>query len=282
MTGTHLSKKYGYTINEIKKDGFKINSSFKMIPKIDDNYNMSLELGKGIISFSKIHKKHQPDLNVILGDRDEMLASALSASHLNIPNVHIHGGDVSGGLDEYNRHAITKLSNIHFAASKQSKKRIIKLGENPKYVFFTGSPGIDELFNKNISSKNELEKKLKQNIIGNEILFLYHPVTTQISQTNNRIKQIFKAIIKSNITTFCISPNSDAGNQSIIKEIEKHTQKYDFIKSFTNFSHSDYLGLLNNVGLLLGNSSSGLIEASYFNLPVINIVIIIPETPAKF
>jgi GDP/UDP-N,N'-diacetylbacillosamine 2-epimerase (hydrolysing) len=271
VTGTHLSKKYGHTINEIKKDGFKINSSFKMIPKLDDNYSMALELGKGIIKFSKVFKKFKPDLNVILGDRDEMLASALAASHLNIANVHIHGGDISGGIDEYNRHAITKLSNIHFAASIQSKKRILQLGENPKNVFFTGSPGIDEILDKKITSKNQLEKKIKQKIIGNEILLLYHPVTNQTSQSSKEIKQIFKAIVKSGITTFCISPNSDAGNQTIFNEIEKNTKKYDFIKSYANFSHSDYLGLLNNVGLLLGNSSSGLIEASYFNLPVINI-----------
>lgn len=122
VTGSHLSKKHGYTINEIKKDKIPIHAKIPMIPKDDTNYSMAITLGEGIIRLSKIFKKFNPDINLILGDRDEMLASALVASHLNIPNAHIHGGDISGGIDEYNRHAITKISNIHFAATKKVKK----------------------------------------------------------------------------------------------------------------------------------------------------------------
>ena len=125
VTGTHNSKKYGMTINEIKKDGFKISKIIKILPKSDTLYSTTQSLGEGIISFSKVFKKLKPDINLILGDRDEMLASAISAYHMNIPNAHIHGGDKSGGLDEYNRHAITKISNIHFPATEKSKKRIL-------------------------------------------------------------------------------------------------------------------------------------------------------------
>ncbi len=160
VTGMHLSKKYGNTINEIKRDGFRIYSSFDMLPKDDSNYSMSKALGEGIVSFTKIFYKLKPDINLILGDRDEMLASALAAYHLNIPNAHIHGGDKSqGGIDEYNRHAITKISNIHFAATLKSKERILKMGENPKFVFHTGSTSIDEIMKKQITPKKSLEKK---------------------------------------------------------------------------------------------------------------------------
>ena len=164
VTGTHLSKKHGYTIKEIEKDGFKINDKVKMIPgKIEKN-NLTKEIGKGIIQFTDIFHKFKPDINIVFGDRDEMLASVIAASHMNIINVHIAGGDRSGGIDEYNRHAITKLSNIHFTTTENSKKRVIKMGEDPKFVFNTGSLAIDNIKN-SISLKSDIEKKNKIEII---------------------------------------------------------------------------------------------------------------------
>jgi len=161
VVGMHMSKKHGMTINEIRKDGFKISGTIKMIPIEDSNFSMSVVLGKGIIEFSKIFKKVRPDINLVLGDRDEMLTSALAAYHMNIPNAHIHGGDKSmGGIDEYNRHAITKISNVHFAATQKSKTRIIRMGEVPKHVFLTGSPSIDEIISNNITNKKTLQKKI--------------------------------------------------------------------------------------------------------------------------
>ena len=164
VTGMHLSKKFGMTINEIKKDGFPISAKINMVPKGNTPFYMAHSLGTGIIQFSKIFQKLKPDINLILGDRDEPFASAISASHMNIVNAHIHGGEVSLGFDEYIRHSITKLSNIHFAVSKKSQKRIIQLGENPKYVFYTGSPSIDEVLYGKKSSKKDLEKKYQLKI----------------------------------------------------------------------------------------------------------------------
>lgn len=153
VTGTHLSKRHGYTISEIKKDGFHINHKFKSIPKSDSSFHASKAIGETIIKFSSVFKKFNPDINVVFGDRDEMLASAVAASHMNIVNAHLIGGDKSGGIDEYNRHAITKLSNIHFTSTLQSKKRVIKMGEDPNYVFFTGTPAMDDILNKEPTSK---------------------------------------------------------------------------------------------------------------------------------
>ena len=271
VTGTHLSKKHGLTINEIKRDGFKIFATIDMVPQGDTNYFMSKALGEGIIAFSKIFSKLRPDINLILGDRDEMLASALAAAHMNIPNAHIHGGDKSGGIDEYNRHAITKISNIHFAATKKSKERIIKMGENPKYVFLTGSPGLDEVVNNKITNKKDLEKKYGLKFDGSEILLLQHPVTTQTKISGEQILSTLKAIAKTKKTTIAIAPNSDAGNKIIFKYLELFSRKYDFIKMYRSLPRSDYLGLLKNCGVLVGNSSSGMIEANYFQIPVINI-----------
>jgi GDP/UDP-N,N'-diacetylbacillosamine 2-epimerase (hydrolysing) len=271
VTGTHLSKKHGFTIDEIKKDGFPINAKIKMTPSGNDNFSMAMELGKGIISFTKIFKKFKPDINLILGDRDEMLASALAAYHVNIPNAHIHGGDVSGGLDEYTRHAITKISNIHFAATQKSKNRILKMGENKKFTFFTGSPSIDELVKNKILSKLELLKKYDIDFKGDEIILLYHSVTTEIKFSKNQILKILNGIIPLNKKIIAIFPNSDPGYHDIIKVLIQFQKNNPLFKLYSSLPREDFLGILKNSGALVGNSSSGFIESSYLGIPVVNI-----------
>jgi UDP-hydrolysing UDP-N-acetyl-D-glucosamine 2-epimerase len=272
VTGMHLSKKHGFTINEIRNDGFKIKAIVDMIPKGNSGFSMVKSLGLGIIEFSTTFKKIQPDINIVLGDRDEALASAIVSSHMNIPTAHIHGGDrTKAGIDEYNRHAITKLSNMHFAATKKSKERIIRMGEKEKFVFFTGSCSVDEIFENRITTKSELESKYAIKLSYSEIILLFHPLTTQISNMEYQITQTLNAIIKTKKPTIIIAPNSDPGNRIIFKKLKSYSQKYHFIKFFPTLPRSDYLGLLKYSGLLIGNSSSGIIEASCFNIPVINL-----------
>ena len=271
VTGTHLSKKFGYTINEIKKDKIPIHAKIKMIPSGNTPYDMSVSLGKGIVGFSKIFKKIKPDLNVVLGDRDEALASALAASHMNIPNAHIHGGEISQGIDEYNRHAITKISNIHFAATKKSKERIIKMGENRRNVILTGSPSIDEIKMSKISSKHELEKKYLVDLDKPLFLLIQHPVTTEFEKSELQIKMTLDALSKLKNQTIAILPNSDAGNEQIINQLRIFSKKCNFLKVFPNLPRNDYLGFLRHCSALIGNSSSGLIEGSYLHTPVVNI-----------
>lgn len=269
VTGMHLSRKYGYTINQILKDNFKIYAKVNSSPSGNTTYHMSKALGNSVVSFSKIFYKLKPDMNIIFGDRDEQLASGLAAYHMNILNIHIHGGDVSGGIDEYNRHAMTKISNVHFAASKGSYKKIIKMGENPSKVFFTGSTAIDSM--KQIPSKKYLESKLKLKIIGNEILLLFHPMTTESKESEKQITNILNAVIKLKNQTIAIMPNNDAGNYEIRQKLTEYSKKYNFIKLFPSLERNDFLSLLKYSGLLLGNSSSGFIEGSYFSIPVLNI-----------
>ena len=271
VTGMHLSKKFGYTINEIKKDKIPIHAKIKMIPSGNTPYDMSVSLGKGIIGFSKIFKKIKPDLNVVLGDRDEALASALAASHMNIPNAHIHGGEISQGIDEYNRHAITKISNIHFAATKKSKERIIKMGENRRNVILTGSPSIDEIKMSKISSKHELEKKYLVDLDKPLFLLIQHPVTTEFEKSDLQIKMTLDALSKLKNQTIAILPNSDAGNEQIINQLRIFSKKCNFLKVFPNLPRNDYLGFLRYCSALIGNSSSGIIEGSYLHTPVVNI-----------
>lgn len=270
VTGTHLSKKHGMTINEIIKDGFKISAKFDMTPKGDNPYYMSKALGNGIIEFSKVFQKLKPDINLVLGDRDEPFASAIAACHMNIPNAHIHGGETSQSIDEYIRHAITKLSNIHFAVTKKSKERIIKMGEVPKYVFLTGSPSIDEVISQKITNKKELEKKYHIKF-ENLVLLVQHPITTQHTQSQKEIMNSLNAIIKFKKNIIAISPNSDAGGMKILETLKEYSKKYEFLKFFQSLPRNDYLGILQNCEVLVGNSSSGFIEGSYFNTPVVNV-----------
>ena len=272
VSGTHLSKNHGFTINDIKKDGFSISAKIPMMPKGNLNYHMSKTLGEGISSFSDVFKKSRPDISLILGDRDEALAATLAASHMNIPTAHVHGGDkTQAGIDEYNRHAITKLSNIHFPATFLSKKRILQMGENPKFVFLVGSPSIDELKTNNITTKSDLEKKYHIKFSDKVIMLLQHSVTTQSKKSREQIKATLGAIKKIQKTTIAIGPNSDAGHKEIFEELIKFSKKHSFFHFFTNLPRQDFLGFLKNVDVLVGNSSSGIIEGSYFNTSVVNI-----------
>lgn len=272
VTGTHLSKKHGLTVREIKKDGFQIYATINIMPKGDSTYFMATALGKSIVEFSKVFKKLKPDINLILGDRDEMLASTIAAYHMNIPNAHIHGGDKSqGGIDEYNRHAITKMSNIHFVVTKRSYERVIKMGENPKTIFLTGSPSIDEIINNKITSRQNLQKHYPFRFDGNEILLIQHSVTTQSELSGKHIRSTLDAIVKTKRPTIAIAPNSDAGSKEIFDYLVMYSKKYPFIKVYPSMPRNDYLGMMSYCGILVGNSSSGMIDASYFNIPVVNI-----------
>lgn len=272
VSGMHLSKKHGLTINEIEDDGFSIYATVDMMPKGNSTYYMSVALGKGIVEFSKVFKKLKPDINLVLGDRDEVLASTIAAYHMNIPNAHIHGGDRSrGGIDEYNRHAITKMSNIHFAATKKSYDRIIKMGENPKMVFLTGSPSVDEISKNKITSRINLAKRYPFAFAGNEILLLQHSVTTQSELSGKYMQSTLEAIVKTKRPTIAIAPNSDTGSKEIFNHLLLYANKYSFITMYPSIPRSDYLGMIKYCGVLVGNSSSGMIDASYFNTPVVNI-----------
>ncbi len=271
VTGSHFLKEYGMTVNQIKKDGYQITAKIPIMPKTDSKFELTKILGECIVEFSKIFKKLKPDINIIFGDRDEMLASAIAAYHMNISNAHIHGGDKSGGLDEYTRHAITKLSNIHFAATKKSANRILRMGEKSQNIFHTGSPSIDELVSNKITKINELKKKYGDEIINNEILLVQHSVTTEIDDVENQINETLKAIIKLQKKTIIIGANIDSGNQIIHKKIKQIIGKYNFIYFYPTLPRNDFLGLLQNCRVLVGNSSSGIIEASFFRKPVVNI-----------
>lgn len=271
-TGMHLSPQFGMTVNDIVNDGFKINSRVIMTPKEDSKKAMAESIGVGIIGLTNSLVDLKPDFVVVLGDRVEALAGAISAYYSNITLIHIHGGDSSkGGLDENTRHAITKLSHIHFPVSRKSAERIIKLGENEWRVHIIGAPGLDDIQAGNFTKKEEVLKKYKLSEGEPIIILVQHPVTTQIKLASQQISASLEAISSLGYQTVIVYPNSDAGGRQMIETIQTYLEKNKFLKGYKNIPRSDYLGLLNIASVLVGNSSSGIIESPSLHLPVVDI-----------
>ncbi|MFQ5866773.1 MAG: UDP-N-acetylglucosamine 2-epimerase [bacterium] len=271
VAGMHLCKEFGYTIKEIRRDGFDIRAIVHMNPQGDTGYFMAHAVGRGIKTLADKFRKERPDILVVLGDRIEALSATIAAAYMNIAVSHIHGGDISkAGLDESCRHAITRFAHIHFAATKLSALRLLKMGEEAWRIFVVGSPGLDSIVNDGLINREELERRLKIRLKNPIILMFQHSVTTQVNQAAQQIKETIKAIKELHFQTIIIYPNSDAGGRRIIQEIEK-LRRSDFMHIYKNLSHKIYLSLMNNVDVLVGNSSSGIVEAPSFRLPVVNI-----------
>ncbi|MBW9171009.1 UDP-N-acetylglucosamine 2-epimerase [Clostridium estertheticum] len=270
VCGMHLCPEYGMTVNEIEKDGFDIADKFETILASDTGASMAKSIGLSIISMAQSFDRIKPDLLLILGDRGEMLAAATAAIHMNIPVAHIHGGEVTGTVDESVRHAITKLSHIHFPANEDSKQRIIKLGEKEKNIYVVGAPGLDYIKKTQYISRSEMLKKFE---LKDDKIFLLtqHPVTTERDMVECQIRETLDAVVELGYQTIVSYPNSDNGGREIIKVIEEYRAKYPFLKVFRNLSQVEYLSFLDIAAVMIGNSSSGIIEAPSFKLPVVNI-----------
>ncbi|MFA6394274.1 MAG: UDP-N-acetylglucosamine 2-epimerase [Patescibacteria group bacterium] len=267
-TGMHTLKKHGYSLEAIKKDGVLIDG----VVKIKDSDSMIDTLAAEITGINKFCLKNRPDLIIVLGDRDEALAGAIVGSHLGIPVGHIHGGDYTGTIvDGLIRHAVTKLSHLHFTACQKSFERVRLLQENPKNIFLVGAPGLDNLKQRSFSSRKTLAKKLKININRSWLLFLMHPTPFSPISLKTQISNPLKAISRlKEFEKIVIYPNADTGSDIFIKSINSYKKDNSF-RIFSNLPRLDYLSLLDEVEFMVGNSSSGVLESTYFKLPVVNI-----------
>jgi len=269
VSGMHLMPEFGKTINEIKKDGFKIHE-INAIYEEDSKKSMARFIGKFIQLLTENIRKIKPDIILVLGDRAEMLAGAIVGAYLAIPVAHIHGGDVSSTVDEFARHAITKLSCIHFAVTKKSAERIVKMGEEKWRVHVVGAPGLYDALRAKLASPKDIAKKYKLDLSKPVLLVVQHPVTIEAEQAGIHMEETMSALKELGYQAIVIYPNADAGGREMIKVIEKY-RKYPFIKIYKNISRNDYLGLLKISNVMVGNSSSGIIEAPSFRLPAVNI-----------
>lgn len=269
VTGMHTMPEFGMTINEIKKDGFKIHEIDATYKK-DNKESMANFVGEFIQLLTKKANEIKPNLILVLGDRGEMLAGAIVGAYLTIPVAHLHGGEITSTVDEFSRHAITKLAHIHLPATEKSAERIIKMGEDPLNVFIVGAPGLDSILNENLIEPVELSKKYNLDLSKPIFLVVQHPVTTEVRDAREHIRETLEAIVGLRHQTILIYPNADAGGRAMV-EVIKEYEKYPFIKTFKSIPHKEYLSLMKRATVMVGNSSSGIIEAPSFGLPVINI-----------
>ncbi len=271
VTGMHLLRDRGYTIALVRRDGFHIDAVVPSVAPGDDGLQMALSVANATAGIAKALAKLKPDFLVILGDRTEVLAAATAAAYLNIPIAHLHGGDVgSGCIDNQVRDAVTKLANLHFAASRKSAARIRALGEEAWRVFQTGSTGIDFILGTKLPAKRELFSKFGLAVDKPLIVVAQHPVTTEVGAAAGQMAQTMRAIAALEQQALVLYPNSDAGADSMIKVINQY-RRCPFIRIIPNLPHHEYLGFLKYASVLVGNSSSGVIESASFGLPVVNI-----------
>lgn len=263
-TGMHLMKEFGYSVDEIKKDNFNLHIIDETFLK-DSKESMSIFIGNFVVKLTQLLSEIKPDFVLLLGDRGEMLAGAITASYLQIPVAHIHGGDVSSTVDDSARHAITKLSNIHFPATEKSASRIKQMGENPENIFVVGAPGLDDIL-KNVNEVDIKYLKDKYSINKNFVIILQHPVSLEEEDSAKQIKETLDAVLETDYQIILVYPNADAGGRAMIDIIDEYQ-----VPAYKNIPHNDFIGLLSISSILIGNSSSGIIESSSLKLPVINI-----------
>lgn len=274
VTGTHLEKKFGYSISEIEKDGFPIWDRIKINAKGLGPNSICKSLSLAIRKVSNFFEKISPDLIIVLGDRYELLAICQVATVYKIPIAHIHGGEKTEGLiDESIRHSITKMSHLHFASTDAYRKRIIQMGEKPSSVFNVGALGVENIKKIKRYTKLELENFYKIKFCKIIFLITYHPATLSYKSPQKSINQILKVLSNFDNAFFIFSyPNADTFGNKIIKPIKIFKQKNKkncFIEK--NIGLERYISLMNICDVVVGNSSSGIIEAPTLGIPTVNI-----------
>lgn len=268
VTGMHLMEEFGSSLKEVEKEKFalyEINATYKG----DDRTSMAEFTAGCLKGCAEIFGKIKPDILLVIGDRAESLAASVAAAYMKIPIAHIHGGDKSATIDEPVRHAITKLANIHLAATKLSAERIEKMGEEKWRIFVVGAPSLDAILNSEIADKKTAEKELNVDFDKPVIIVLQHP-SFDAEKAGEQMTETMEAIRELGGQAVVIYPNADAGGRKIIDVIENY-RKYKNIRISKNLEHSLFLGLMKNASVMIGNSSCGIIEAPSFNLPVVNI-----------
>lgn len=274
VTGMHLSPEFGLTYQQIERDGFSIHEKVEMLLSGDTDTAIIKATGLGMIGFADAFRRLNPDWVILLGDRFETFAAA-SAAHLSkIPVAHLHGGELTkGAADDAMRHAITKMAYLHFTSAKPYRKRVIQLGESPQRVFNVGAIGIDSIHALPLLNKKKLEKEMGFSFNKISILVTYHPVTLEKKSAGQQMKNLLDALDHfPEVGIIFTLPNADADGRVIIELIKNYVIKnHHRAKAFPSLGQVKYLSTLQFVNAVVGNSSSGIIEAPCFKIPTVNI-----------
>lgn len=272
VTGTHLSPEFGYTISEIEKDGFNISSKIEILLSSDTSVGVCKSMGLANISFSETFDRLKPDIVILLGDRFETFCAASVATVCNIPVAHLHGGETTeGAFDEAFRHSITKMSYLHFTSTEAYRKRVIQLGEDPKKVFNVGALGVENIKSLKLLKKEGLENFLELSIDKPIFLVTFHPTTLENSTSKIQFIELMRALSTYDAFIIFTKSNSDKDGRIINHLIDEYVRLNDNSKSYISMGQINYLSAMKYASLVIGNSSSGIIEAPSFKVPTINI-----------
>jgi GDP/UDP-N,N'-diacetylbacillosamine 2-epimerase (hydrolysing) len=273
VTGMHLSPIFDLTFREIEADGFCIDFKIETLSSSDSPVGLADSMSKGLIGCANAFSHLKPDVIVVLGDRFEIFVAASAALVAKIPVAHLHGGETTAGaFDEAFRHSITKMSHLHFVATEEYRKRVIQLGENPRYVFLVGGLGVDGIHEVRLLSKEELEGSLGFRFKTRSLLVTFHPVTLEDDTAETQMKELLSALSDLSDTTLIFTmPNADTGGLALIKMIEQFVEAHQNAHSFISLGQQRYLSCIAQVDGVVGNSSSGLAEVPSFKKGTINI-----------
>lgn len=274
VTGMHLSPEFGLTYKQIEEDGYKIDEKVEILLSSDTSIGISKSMGFAMISFSEVFDRLKPDMVVVLGDRYEIFSAVSVASISRIPVCHLHGGETTeGAFDENLRHSITKMSYLHFTSTEEYRKRVIQLGESPDRVFNVGAIGIENIKKMNLLSKEKLERSINFKLDKKYAVVTFHPVTLENNTAKSQFKELLLALDKiKDLKVIFTKANSDTDGRIINNMIDEFvlTDKERFI-SFTSMGSLRYLSAIKYSDVVIGNSSSGIVEVPSFNKPTINI-----------
>lgn len=272
VTGTHLSPEFGLTSQIIQDDGFEISEKIEMLVSSDTPEGIVKSMGLGLIGLSQAYARKRPDILLVLGDRFEMHGAALAALPFKIPVAHIHGGELTAGaIDDSLRHSITKLSHLHFVTTDEYRQRVIQLGEEPWRVVTSGAPGLDNLHNLKLLSRTEIESLYHLKLEKTFLLATYHPVTLEFEQTQEQVEQLLYSLRQVGLPVVFTGTNADTGGRIIRSLVSQFVDTYPQAQMVENLGTQGYFSLMNYAAAMVGNSSSGIIEAPSVGLPVVNI-----------
>ncbi|MBI3252268.1 MAG: UDP-N-acetylglucosamine 2-epimerase (hydrolyzing) [Candidatus Omnitrophica bacterium] len=271
-SGMHLSPEFGLTVSSIETDGFEVAERMEMLLSSDTPEGISKSVGLGLIGFSQLFSRFRPDILIVLGDRFEMHAAALAALPFKIPVAHIHGGEITqGAIDDALRHSITKLSHLHFVSTEEYSRRVRQLGEEPWRVCVSGAPSLDNLNIVEILSPSQIETRFGVCLKHPPLLVTFHPVTLEYEQAEWQANELLAALSECGLPIIFTMPNADTGNSIIRQKISEYQHGRTDVWSLESMGTQGYFGLMRIAAAMIGNSSSGIIEAPSFGLPVVNI-----------
>lgn len=273
-TGMHLSPEFGYTVNNIEDEGFKVDEAVETLLSSDSGVGVAKSVGLGVIGFADAFARLKPDLVVVLGDRYETLAAAQAAMFMRLPMAHLFGGDVTeGAIDESIRHAISKMAHLHFATNADSARRLVQLGEDPSRVFTVGSPGIDSIKRLRLLDRDSVGREIGMPLGERNALITFHPVTVEAHQSAGALDELLAALstLDAGFRLFFTLANADAEGRALNERIRTFVSARPNAVAVASLGQLRYISLMNEVDVVVGNSSSGIYEAPSLNAPSVDI-----------